>query len=452
MSNGLLTYLKNTNLQLPISWGEQLAKIPFEKRPGIGSVYRNQKKNINAWPGWSERQQQEFIYSRFMKVFKHAFMNIPFYRDLYRSAGMSWQDIRCFEDISRIPVINKSMLQNVPLQERSYPVKNRIHVNTGGSSGSTLAFYTDPLRFGNEWAHLHHIWKKLDYKPTRLKLIFDGRSSVRRPVQYDFVRHSLRHNIYNDPAENAEELLKISAKHSVSYLHGYPSAIYHFALFCRDHQAELLGILRKTLKGAFLSSEFPLPLYRNTIEDVFGIPTQSFYGHTETCVMACEENRQFEYNALQTYGFAEAQQNENGTNDLIGTGYFNFASPFIRYNTEDEIEAVQYKNGMLYSFEIKGGRKGEFITDRDGNRIAVTGLIFGRHHRLFDRCKYIQVKQSAPGKAVILYVLNEGTVLPDEPGKWFDTGNIAMEFEFEQREQPVLTKAGKLKLLVNETT
>jgi phenylacetate-CoA ligase len=194
-----------------------------------------------------------------------------------------------------------------------------------------------------------------------------------------------------------------------------------------------------------MGSEFPHPHYRNTIEDVFSIKTISWYGHTERAVLAYVKNEKYLYEPFQTYGYTEVM-NVDGKDELIGTSYYNQASPLIRYNTNDEVTKTTSEGGILQSFQMKGGRSGEFVIDRDGKKINLTGLIFGRHHELFNEAKYIQVKQIEPGIIEIHYVANG--LSAEKAAMLFDSNNVNMVISFVQRDEPVRTVAGKVNLLI----
>lgn len=444
----ILNYLKKTNIQIPISVGKSLARINFSYRPGIGSLYEENKINIENYSKFTETEKEKFIFEKFQKIFLHAYHNVPFYKDLYQNKyNINVSDINEFKDIVKLPIIKKSDLLNTSLENRSYNLKNRLLVNTGGSSGKTFSFYMDPLRYGSEWAHIHNMWGRLNYTPKDLKIIFDARANSKTPVRYDFVRNSLAVNIFEDKNITCKELLRISRKHKISYLHGYPSAIFEFAIFCLEFQPELLKKLQRTLKGAFLSSEYPSPHFRKPIEEIFKIKTQSFYGHTETCVLAVETKPNL-YNAFQTYGHAEAVKQKNDKSHLIGTSYNNFASPLIRYDTEDVIEVVSKPTNILEDFYITEGRKGDFILDKNLNRVPLTGLIFGRHHEIFDKCSHIQIFQEQAGKAKVFYIT--ASDLTDELArKYFNSDGIEIDFDFKKLKSPIKSKSGKVGLLLN---
>lgn len=440
----ILNFLKKNRFPIPINIGLILGKIPYNRRPGIGKIYRQQQLAVRSFPLLPEMEKQEYVYGQFMKIFRHAYDNVKFYNELYKKHGILPNDIKSFDDIGKIPIITKQDLVKYDLEDRSYPVKNRLLVNTGGSSGKSFAFYMDPLRYGNEWAHIHDMWGRYGYSQSDLKLSFDGRVKRNNEIVYDFARNSLLFDIYADPDIISKQLISFIKKYPIKYLHGYPSAIYEFALYCETNNT-LLELLKKQLKAAFLSSEFPSPHYRNKIEQVFQISTQSFYGHTETCVMAVEGEK-FVYEAYQTYGYAEAVPFENKYH-LVGTSYFNFASPLIRYDTSDLIEPAN-EDTMLSKFTIKEGRSGEFIIDKNNKKIPITGLIYGRHHELFNVCEHIQVYQQAPGKAVIFYV-TKIELRKEAAIKMFDNRLIEIDFEFVQIEKPFLTASGKTNLLIN---
>lgn len=184
-----LSYLKRKNINLPIPIGQLLSYIPFEFRPFLGKAYKQKKKEIINYELLTAEMKKEFIFKKFFQVFEHAYLNIPFYSNLYKSHGIELGDIQNFNSIELLPIITKEDLLDVTIEERSFNIKGRILVNTGGSSGNTLSFYMDPARFGNEWAHIHTMWSSLNYNPSSLKISFDGRKCyvVHRACKFNCV-------------------------------------------------------------------------------------------------------------------------------------------------------------------------------------------------------------------------------------------------------------------------
>ena len=193
-------------------------------------------------------------------------------------------------------------------------------------------------------------------------------------------------------------------------------------------------------------SEFPSPHYRNFIEDLITGNTISWYGHTEGVILAGELYQKFEYVPLLSYGYAEAVK-KDGHYHLAGTSFANLAAPFIRYDTEDLINPYFETDGLLKSFSIEEGRSGEFVIDKNNRNISLTALIFGRHHKLFDKADFIQVKQNVPG-VIIVYYSSKSPI--DDPQSIFDSGNLDMDILFRQISEPFKTPLGKIPLLIKD--
>lgn len=438
-------FLKNNLSNIPPGIGKIINVIPYQIRPGLGKVYQKRKSEIEQLANSDRISKQKFIFENIKKLVEHAYYNTQFYRQYYDSQGFNPEMLRKFEDIKKIPVITKAILNKWDIEDRSHIHPGRYLVNTGGSSGTPFGFYIQPDSMGHEWAHMHTIWKKLGYKHTDLKIVFGGRSDVKNAVEYDVVRNHFAVDIYADYKIVAKELKKILQKYNIKYLHGYPSSIYDFALYCEKEDVELNNLLKGKLAGAFLGSEYPHKHYRDKIENVFGIKTISWYGHTERAVLAYEKNEHFTYEPFLSYGFAEVLPNSDNGLDLIATSYYNYASPLIRYNTEDTVESPVIDNGILESFKILKGREGEFIVDRTGKKINLTALIFGRHHQLFNHSDFIQVQQKESGIINVLFVSKNKL---ENPETLFDTNNLDFDIKFMQIEEPVKTISGKVNLLV----
>lgn len=434
----------HSDYPFPIIARQIIGLFPQIINPFLGIPYLIEKSTIRAFDNWDINQKQQFVFMKIKENVEYAYSQIPFYQSYYNQNGFKPSDLKSFEDIKQIPTVNKSILLEYPLEYRCCQIKNAIRMNTGGSSGHTLDFLKDTsTRVNHGIAYITTIWEKIGYRNSDLTLVLIGANTVKDGIDFCFRSNAIRLDTYKEYEQSASKLKRIANRTQIKFLHGYPSIIYEFALYCDEHDHDLREMLKKSLKGAFLGSEYPHPVFRKKIEQVFNIETVSFYGHTEGAVLAWEKQHKFRYYPFQTYGFAEV----NKEGQLIGSTYYNKASPFIRYNTEDTVSDPEIKDGFLISFDIKEGRRGEFVTDKNGIKISLTGLIFGRHHKLFNYCSHIQICQEESGKAIILYVPQDKKIEFD-PHTLFDSSNVDIKFSFKKLSNPVKTKSGKLNLLV----
>lgn len=440
-----LAYVKNNLTKLPYSLGYPVSLIPYQYRPGIGRLYSERKKQISMVESCEDEYLKKFIFSRVKSVSTYSKKNIPFYSRLYKELNVHPDRFKVFEDLANLPIINKSDLQKVDVAERSSLKVKSFSVNTGGSSGTPLDFHIQASSIPHEWAHMHSIWAKVGFKQSDLRIVFAGRSDVVDLVEYDSARHQFNVNIYAGWESIANKLLLLYTKHKPNFLHGYPSSIFDFVSWLYDAEHPLLPILVLNIKGILLGSEFPSPHARLRIENILRCKSVSWYGHTERCVLAYEKDIKYNYIPFQTYGYTEAFLMGEVYN-LISTSYYNYASPMIRYNTEDLINPTE-SSGILREFQITKGRAGEFIIDKAGNKVFLTALIFGRHHNIFDVTNHIQVEQTEIGTIKVYYVLRKGAIC-DKPELLFDLRNTDLNFVFEELKAPITTSSGKVPLLI----
>jgi phenylacetate-CoA ligase len=81
--------------------------------------------------------------------------SVPFYRDRFREAGITADDIRSVEDLSRLPFTNKQDLRDhYPFGLFAVPMEDvaRIHASSGTTGKMTVVGYT--LKDINTWAEL----------------------------------------------------------------------------------------------------------------------------------------------------------------------------------------------------------------------------------------------------------------------------------------------------------
>ena len=422
--------------RVPFPIGRLMARVPFSVR--LGSVYSQMRAECERIERDGISAQEEYALKKFRYVFEFARQKFPCYRELYQKAGVLDLEVKSLADVAKIPTIDKTWAR-AHFQE----FHGAYRLNTGGSSGEPTAFWADKNCWAREWAHMHTIWEMLGYDYHDLKLAIRGKNLGRRSFAYNPVHNEYVINTYLSVKDYASKLERLFAKRDVKWFHGYPSSIYQFILECEEaFGKDGVRCLFKGVRGLLLSSEFPLPYMKEKFNE-YGLKWISWYGHTEMCVLAYDKNCNNRYRPFATYGLAEVVDGH-----LIGTSFHNFDMPLIRYDTGDLVEATKVSEaGLVEEFAIKEGRSGDFIEDKNGKKIPLTALIFGRHHRVFDVADYVQIGQKEAGKAT-LYVTMRGGVVAGDLAKLFDLTNVDIDFEVKVVDKPIRTKAGKLGLRV----
>ncbi|HNW56138.1 MAG TPA: CoF synthetase [Bacteroidales bacterium] len=434
--------VKLASEKIPPQIGIALNYIPFTLR--LGSDYKRYSGLTERLINSDKDTRQAYLLEGFNKVLKHFSSCSPFYSQFLKANGVSVTEINSISDICRIPLMTKSSLKAVPIDDRTIKDYALKQFNTGGTSGNPLSFYAARNYYPREWAHMHYMWRKIGYTPSRTKITIRGRN-LDNVYLYNFNQNEFLINSYHSfTTKEYDDLLRLFKKYNTEFIHGYPSSIYNFLKEISVQAPALLDFLKSNIKGIMLGSEYPTPHYRNYIEELLTKNTISWYGHTEGVILAGELYRKFEYVPFLSYGYTEAVE-KDGCYHLVGTAFDNFASPFIRYDTEDLIDPEMDDSGLLNSFKIKEGRLGESVLDRNKKSISLTALIFGRHHKLFDMVDFIQVQQIEPG-AIIVYYSSSDSI--ENPMNYFDTTNLDLDVMFRHINEPFKTNIGKIPLLI----
>lgn len=411
----LISLIKQGAELVPPSIGTRLAFVDYNYR--LGRSYSHIKQSV------LKPRSRDYLFCKVKVLVKQSQSNIPFYRDFYEEKGFDSSRLSCFGDLVEIPIVTKADLQKYDFYDRVFG--NGIETNTGGTSGQPLKLMLDGNAYAREWAHMHAIWERLGYKTTSPKLTFRGMNLGNRTIKYNFVHNEFQVNAYCGFDQLVSSLGKVLGRYSIEYLHGYPSGIFEFLKRLEQVDFELLVKLRANLKGVFFGSEYPAPMYRDYIEAILNVSTISWYGHSEMAVLSPEIDK-YLYAPFQSYGYAESVEID-GKQHLVGTTYNNSVGPLIRYDTGDIIEPVSYNDGILEAFRISEGRIGEIVIDRNGRRISLTALIFGRHHKLFEYVDFIQVSQKKAGHLTVIVTSSDQSLVCED---LFDGEGMSMNINF----------------------
>lgn len=427
----MMYFLKRLVEPIPYFLGSKLALIPFSLR--LGRVY-TQFKNEMELPVSVETK---YVIDHFSMIFEYAKNTFPFYKELYQNSGITDLKIQTLRDIERVPVITKEVMRK-HLSE----FKGAMLLNTGGSSGEPFSFFVDKNAFAREWGHMHCIWSLKGYKYTDLKITLMGKDLHNTNIKYNPVHNEFILNTYKNAASYKYEIIKLFKKRVIKYIHGYPSAIFNFLkelepILTSDEKI----IIQRNLKACLLSSEYPMSHITDYLKSTWNLDFISWYGHSEMCILAYEEQKANIYKPFHTYGYAEAVNNK-----LIGTSFHNYDMPLIRYDTGDIVEPTYTNNGLLSHFTITQGRNGDYIIDKNNKKIPLTALIFGRHHEVFNFAQFVQVRQTLPGE-VIFFITTTETNL-QKINNSLNLKNVSIDYKVQIVSNPFKTLEGKVLLKI----
>jgi phenylacetate-CoA ligase len=403
----MLSRLKKTYYALPSSLLRVLDFLPIEYKFG-GRRFTETLSFILESDRWTKEKLEKYQASALNRILSYAVRTVPFYENIKLDGNV-------FEDIKKFPIIRKDdLLQNFSkLVSRGATFSNSYVDSTGGSSGRQLRFLASNSQFAIEWAFLVALWKRIGYGLGDRIMSFRGGSARfgrrfwRPEPAYNAVAMSpSRINPSTFPVY-VEKMRKWKPK----FLHGYPSAMTVFSKLVLEKRVESWPPPIPPVKGVLLCSEKVYPSQRELIENAFKARTLSWYGQSEKVILAgeCEFSR--EYHIFPQYGFTEflgkdGSTVEEGSEDveLVGTSFFNFAMPLIRYKTEDyatlsKHEKCRCRRNYPLLENVRGSRLQEMVVGENGSLIPL--VVFNLHGEELDKVYALQYFQDQPGQLVV---------------------------------------------------
>lgn len=431
----MIKQIKTIAEHIPYPLGRCLSLLPFSIR--LGSKYKEFHNLAQESIKWSDETREKYTIQKLREIVEFAIHNFRCYRQLYQKNGVLNLKIDSIDSFKNLPTTNKAFFR-----EHADEFSGAYRLNTGGTTGTPFFFYVDKHAWAREWAHMHLIWEMRDYHYMYLNLALRGKNLGETNIRYNPVHNEFLINTYHPISVFLPDLRSLFHKREIQYIHGYPSAVYNFIVELeKNFSREEISRFLSPIKGVLLHSEFPFPYMKEKFKE-WKLPCISWYGHSEMCILAYDKDFNNCYRPLSTYGYAEVSDRH-----LLGTSFHNMDMPLIRYDTGDLVTLLESTdNGLCTAFGIAEGRNGDFIEDRNGKQIPLTSLIFGRHHKAFEVAEHIQIHQDKPGEATI-YLIKSGTTV-EKPESLFDLSALDITFRVEQRQTPVLSSSGKLKLKV----
>jgi len=119
-----------------------------------GFNFKKMMDFVNENQYWSKDQIYDYQLRHLRKLVRHAYANVPYYRNMMQTKGMHPDDVKSLDDLSHFPVISKKeILDNYSdFLARDFERYHPWEKTTGGTTGVPLKYYNDTKSWGLYWA------------------------------------------------------------------------------------------------------------------------------------------------------------------------------------------------------------------------------------------------------------------------------------------------------------
>lgn len=292
---------------------------------------------------YSAIQIQDYQNQEFLKLVKHVFAHVPFYRRYTDDVGVSFGDIKSLADISKLPIIEKDMLRENPHDfcSDSYLGGKKFALTTSGTTGKPLAIYCDAISRQRHYAFWARLREMNGIVKGMKRATFFGRviqraDDIKPPFwRYDYVNRNLLCSSYHLSDDCLYAYCEKLVKYGPDEIIGYPSSLYRLAQFINKK-----GGFSIFPRVVFTTAETLLKNQREEIEQAFGTKVVDQYGSTEMVHFAAQCNEGL-YHIHPEHGYCEVLDGVGRPvscgeiGEFVCTGFVNYAMPLIRYRLGD---------------------------------------------------------------------------------------------------------------------
>ncbi len=326
---------------------------------------------------WNKQQLLDYQNRKLKEIVQYSGKYVPYYRKLFKEIGLDLYNFKGIEDMEKIPLLDKETLRTRN-KEFISDISFRLNVKiakTSGSTGTPLELYIDEKSRSNKFAAFARAYFWAGYRPGALRFVLKGFSeSKSKPYGYDALRNMIYLNSSDMTKENCMGVLKLLHNKRVNIYEGYARSFIDFSKKIEESDISLFPP-----KGILCYGETVTDSMRDYIEKTYGAKLFDFYSHSENSAMICQmpDNKKY---LMEDYFYPEVidiNENKHSLNgELIGTSFYNYGMPLIRYKTGDSVIINKTGDSLFREVIEIEGRKDDFIIAPDGRLvILVEGAI-----------------------------------------------------------------------------
>jgi len=304
----------------------------------------------NNYKTYDELKTEQEI--QLAKLIKHAYNNVPYYNKLFKKLNLLPDDIKTIEDLKYIPIINKQIIKDnyEDFNPSNLDKIKYYNIATGGTTGTPFVYRVSKEHRVRSGALLYRGWNYAGYELGD-KVFFLAGASLNTGGKYGWLTkiHELTRNTkflssFDMSEDKLKQYIKSINKNKPDFIRGYPSAIGYLSEYILKNNI----VLTSNIKAIFTTSEILTPHYKNIIQKAFKTIVFDGYGINDGGVTAYECIKQNGLHIDTENAILEIVDDNNeiitqGTGKVIATSLYNYAMPFIRYDTGDFAEISDQK-------------------------------------------------------------------------------------------------------------
>ncbi|MFC0681069.1 phenylacetate--CoA ligase family protein [Lysobacter korlensis] len=400
--------LRTPGASRQLSAGRRAARAAFDLKSGVAQPrVRRAAQQSAAWEDAHPDELRRFQRISALELVRFAFDSTAFYRDRYREAGFTRDDLFDPDVFESLPVIEKAELRERrdDLLVAGVPARRRLPSSTGGSTGEPLRVLHDRRApVAAMWWRIYRWW---GIHPG------DDKAFVQRERRTDGARLKetlewwpTRHRFLDARSLTPESMAAFAEqwrRHPPALVNGYVGGLTEFAAFLRER-----GLRLPAPRAIGVTAAPITPSQRAFLRETLRAPVFDQYRSAEVPWIAAEAPGAEGLFVLGDLRVVEILDDEDRPapsgveGDVVVTDLCNRVFPLIRYRLGDRTRALPDAPGgplRLPRIAAVQGRVSDVLRLPNGARVSggLTGLFNARP----DAVRQFQVHQQADAGIVL---------------------------------------------------
>lgn len=363
--------------------------------------------SLHYWNAAPIARVRKMQLRKFREIFEYAKTHSKFYHDFYKAQGVQNLSISTWEDVAKVPMVNKSILRAYSTRDimtREIDEDINIH-STSGSTGEPFKIAFNKYEDYTSHIRLTNAMMKHGYNPfKKLVLLSRYESGHEFEVEEDLSKLSFLQSFFHifqreiisifEPIQGIIEKLKEIKPY---VLWSTPSVIHIIAKEL-ERQGDKLDI-SLLLTMAETISDDQVTLFRSRIcrnlLDVYGCMESPSLGFSYNSV----GYKNIVGNSTLTEVINPREMNGIRIGDVVITNLVNKTMPFIRYDLGDFAEVLDERPFPIKKIGRVHGRFDDIISLQNGDTLS-----FHQTYQLFHdfhQCKQYKFLQKKNGEVIL---------------------------------------------------
>lgn len=343
-----------------------LAYVTLKRYPFYDWYYHDFLKRyifLKTSQWWSLKKLKEYQLKNLKRLLKYVYVNVPYYKQMFKKEGIKPNKITCLEDLDMIPLLDKeTVINNFKLFINRNVKTCRIRSITSGTTGTRL-----PVAYGGRFKRFLNacIVRREAYNNSKFyqkKVFFGGAqtSVLTQGKNYLWEYDLSKRTLYFSASNLSDDILKIYVDqirlHKPVFMRGNASAAYRLALYLKENSINDISFNSFTNR-----SEMLFDFQKDIIKEQFKCDVYNYYSQKEEVCSAMDCSCHKGLHIDMEKGIVEIVKDEaNKKGKIVATCLHNYTMPLIRYETGDI--------GKVSENDCPCGRGLQLLTELQGRK------------------------------------------------------------------------------------